>query len=192
VNLPLLIALSTLTAGSALAETGSAKPGPIQPPPEEQVSAVTPQSFCDELARAARNRKAEGDKVAAERSRLEKLLSEITRAREALKNETEQLEQLLKQADGRQGKSASKPDERAAAKAGREAQSDPPRVDMVAKSMRGLKPEQAAEVLKKLDHDLAARVLAQMRPADAAAALGKLDAGDAAKLLTDASRLKSP
>ena len=173
-----------LVGSAAVAETTPPHSDPpAAHPSEAPMPAVTPQTFCDELVRASRNRKAESDKVAAEAARLEKLATDIAHARDALRTETERLEGLLKQVDASHA---------AAPKAAAAAMVVSAHPEVIAKSMRGLAPDQAAQVLKKLDHALAARVIATMRPQDASAVLGKLEPSEAAQLLTEAAQEKSP
>jgi flagellar motility protein MotE (MotC chaperone) len=181
-------------------KTGKAIPaGPtekIEPsPPSLSSSAV-----CDELRRAARDRKQsftrleeERASLAKERTRLEKLAADIAKTREALREETARLEAILEKGGS------------ALASAGPVAATDartavPTRasirqaqLDSLAKTMKGMKPDQAAAMLNKIDRDLAAEVLRRMRPADVGAVMEKLKPETAAELFaTMASEEKRP
>jgi flagellar motility protein MotE (MotC chaperone) len=121
-----------------------------------------------------------------ERARLEQLASDITRAREALRADTARLEQMLKS----RGESGGMPVGDPLAEGGPAA---PPlsekdlqkeQLDSVSKALKGMKPEQAAAIVARLDRLLAAEILRRMRPADAGAVMGQLKPEVAAELAT--------
>lgn len=122
-------------------------------------------------------------------------LAEIERAREALRQETARLEALLK-ATGNCNGSVGMPigDGMATAPvippaALREAPAE--QIDSVSKALKGMKPEQAAPVVARLDRGLAAEILLRMKPADAGAILGLLKPELAAELATQIATRKS-
>jgi flagellar motility protein MotE (MotC chaperone) len=129
----------------------------------------------------------------SDRTRLEQLASEITQAREALRQETARLEALIKQRGSCDGEARSLPSESGpSAAAAATAAKDMAReqLESVSKAMKGMKPEQAAAVLSLLDRRLAAEVLRRMRPADAGAVMGHLKPELAAELATEIATRK--
>ena len=132
----------------------------------------------------------------SDRTRLEQLASEITQAREALRQETARLEALIKQRGSCDGEARSLPSESSpSAAVAATAAKDMAReqLESVSKAMKGMKPEQAAAVVSRLDRRLAAEVLRRMRPADAGGVMGYLKPELAAELATEiATRKPSP
>jgi len=132
----------------------------------------------------------------SDRTRLEQLVSEITQAREALRQETVRLEALIKQRGSCDGEARSLPSESSpSATVAATAAKDMAReqLESVSKAMKGMKPEQAAAVVSRLDRRLAAEVLRRMRPADAGGVMGYLKPDLAAELATEiATRKPSP
>ena len=132
----------------------------------------------------------------SDRTRLEQLASEITQAREQLRQETARLEALIKQRGSCDGEARGLPSESSpSATVTAAAAKDMAReqLESVSKTMKGMKPEQAAAVVSRLDHRLAAEVLRRMRPADAGAVMGYLKPELAAELATEiATRKPSP
>ncbi len=129
----------------------------------------------------------------SDRTRLEQLASEITQAREALRQETARLEVLIKQRGSCDGEARSLPSESSpsaavSATAARDMARE--QLESVSKTMKGMKPEQAAAVVSHLDHRLAAEVLRRMRPADAGAVMGYLKPELAAELATEIAMRK--
>jgi len=181
-------------ASPAGAATSAATPSPdpaAAPPPEKRgadgavqraeanaaparkesrppVPALTPRALSDELRRSARERAKEQARLEAERERLARQAKEIAEARAALKEETARLEGLL-------GKGAGGP-----GKAGTSGEAAP--LDALARTVKGMKAEQAAALLTRLDRALAAAILERMRPADAAVVMDKLDPSVGAQL----------
>jgi flagellar motility protein MotE (MotC chaperone) len=129
----------------------------------------------------------------SDRVRLEQLASEVAHAREALRQETARLEALVKQVGTCGGETRSSPSESdpaaaAAAAAARDAARE--QLDSVSKTLKGMKPEQAAAVVSLLDRRLASEVLRRMRPADAGALMGYLKPEVAAGLATEIATRK--
>lgn len=156
----------------------------LPPPP-----ALTSESLCAELQKQANGRKAEKARLDAERKalngerkKLEAKAEEIENARAQLKAETERLEQLLDQA-GKAGLGAPSPVK--AGTTGR-AQGNAP---ALAKTIKSMKPPQAAALVSKLDVGLAARVLQLMSAKDSGAVLAAVKPELAAELVTAMSTL---
>jgi hypothetical protein len=135
----------------------------------------------------------------SERERLEELAAEIARAREALRQDTARLEAMLQKP--RPGRGAG--DGAGAAGEGGDAKlpigeplrpsaaPEPPRepfkgqIDAVSRAMKGMKPEQAAAIVARLDRTLGAEILRRMPSADAGAVMGHLKPELAADLATE-------
>lgn len=128
-------------------------------------------------------------KQLTERARLEQLASEITQARESLRQETARLEELIRQRGSCDGElraaAVAAADPKAAADADAAKDAAREQMESVSKAMKGMKPEQAAAVVTRLDHRLASEILRRMRPADAGAVLGFLRPELAAELATE-------
>lgn len=124
-------------------------------------------------------------------------LADIEKAREALRQETARLEALLKATGNCGGGIGMTMGEGFAASpmvsptALREAPTE--QIDAVSKTMKGMKPEQAAALVARLDRSLAAEIIRRMKPADAGAILGLLKPELAAELATHiATRKPAP
>lgn len=132
-------------------------------------------------------------------TKVEKMLAEVAKAREALHQDTLKLEALaaaaaLKPAppqvnpDDEGGESDGRPRTEGEAASGGAATSGgkPAKnpLDVLAKALRGIKPEQAAPIVTRLDPQLAASVLQRMPPADAGKILAAMKADNAAVLAT--------
>jgi flagellar motility protein MotE (MotC chaperone) len=126
-------------------------------------------------------------------------LADIEKAREALRQETARLEALLK-ASGNCGGTFSggggmpigeglAPTTPVSATALREAPAE--QIDTVSKAMKGMKPEQAAGLVARLDRGLAAEIMRRMKASDAGAILGLLKPELAAELATQIATRKS-
>ncbi|BDG07972.1 magnesium transporter MgtE N-terminal domain-containing protein [Anaeromyxobacter paludicola] len=129
---------------------------------------LTARALLDELrqTRAGQARAgAEREALAAERARLDRTAAEIAQARAALRDETARLETLV-------GHGATC----AAA-----APTVPPEV--LAKTLKVMKPEQAAGVIAKLDRPLAVELLRHMKPAEAGPVLDRMSTERAAELI---------
>jgi len=129
------------------------------------------------------------DMAAAPLTKVEQMLAEVTKARESLHDDTARLEAMLAQG-ARETAARAEPaeDENAAAQgpggAGKPAKNP---LDVLAKAMRGIKPEQAAPIVTRLDKHLAASVLQRMPPADAGKILAAMKPETAAELATQIS-----
>jgi flagellar motility protein MotE (MotC chaperone) len=169
--------------------TGSADAGvepraEANPPPS-----ITSSALCDELRKSAMAKKAALSKIeeerkalVAERAKLEETAAEIARAREQLKEETQRLEALIEESKGL------KPALGGAARAptGPVVGSN---VANLAKTMKAMKPAQAAQLVSRMDSRLAAQVLQQMSPKDSGAVLANVKADVAAELMASLAAL---
>jgi flagellar motility protein MotE (MotC chaperone) len=144
----------------------------VAPTPEEFDAPVVPPSltskaFLDEIRTSARDQRTSKQRREDERNRLEALAKEVADARAALRAETERLEAAKKPAA-----SAGTAEEKAKSYVA------------LAKTVKGMRPEKAAELVSNLDRPLAVELLRRIRPADAAAILEKLKADTAADLVS--------
>ena len=157
---------------AAVARTHPAAPA-VAPTPEELEAppvppSLTSKAFLDEIRASAQERNTQKQRRDDERSRLEALAKGIAEARAALRQETERLEGAAKKpADG----SAGSPEARAKSYLA------------LAKTVKGMRPEKAAELVSNLDRPLAVELLRRIRPSDAAAILEKLKSETAADLV---------
>ena len=133
---------------------------------------------------------AEPSAQASEHGRPMQTVSDIERARELLRQETARLETLLKSAGNCGGGGGGmamgeplQPTTPISATTLREAASE--QIDTVSKAMKGMKPEQAAAMIGRLDRGLAAEILRRMKSTDAGAILGLLKPDLAADLATE-------
>jgi hypothetical protein len=131
----------------------------------------------------------------ADHGRPTQTVSDIEKAREALRQETARLEALLKAAGncggGGSGMAMGEPLLPATAIPAatlREAAGE--QIDSVSKAMKGMKPEQAAALIGRLDRGLAAEILRRMKATDAGAVLGLLKPDLAAELATEIATRK--
>jgi flagellar motility protein MotE (MotC chaperone) len=138
---------------------------------------------------------AETSSPAAERGHPTQNVSDIEKARESLRQETARLEALLKAAGNCSGGGGGMamgepllPTAPVSATALREAASE--QIDSVSKAIKGMKPEQAAAVVARLDRGLAAEILRRMKASDAGAILGLLKPDLAAELATEIATRK--
>jgi flagellar motility protein MotE (MotC chaperone) len=163
---------------------------PAKRTPKSVLPTLTATALKSEL-RQSLAKPGEATAPVSDRARLEQLASEIASAREALRQETARLEALIKQV-GAYGELRSSPENDpaavAAAAAAREASRE--QLDSVSKTLKGMKPEQAAAVVSLLEHRLAAEVIRRMRPADAGALMGYLKPELAAALATEIATRK--
>jgi flagellar motility protein MotE (MotC chaperone) len=150
---------------------------------------LTQRALCDELRKTAKERASfqkqledEKKAVAAEKAHLEEIVADITKQRQALKEETARLEALLARASGEAPKTAGAP----------AAKPIKPDFEGLAKTVRSMKPDQAASLITRVDRDLGAKVLSRMKPQDAGAILEKLKPELAADLLADMASLPAP
>jgi flagellar motility protein MotE (MotC chaperone) len=156
-------------------------------------------ALATELREGARRRSEDLAALQRERADLEKLAAEVAAARAALRDETQRLEARLEVLR----KEAASHDERTArARAdGRDAgsskgapadeQPDPARAEALAKTLKGMKADQAAALIGQLQRPLATAVLRRLKPGDAAAVLGRMKTAEAAELFTMLSHAES-
>jgi len=130
---------------------------------------LTSKALLEELRRSAKDRQSEQGTLADQRKKLETLAQEIEKSRAALREETARLQSAVAS-----GAKAEKP---AGQKAG------PSPIDTLAKTTKGMKAEQAAAMLTRLDRGLAAAILNHMRPGDSALVLEKMEPATAAALV---------
>ena len=163
-------------------EAPEAPPGQGPPPP----SPLTMDGLRQQLHR---DRADGSDLDAPPRVKLEQLLSEVTKARESLHADTAKLEAMA-------GNEASAdPAAAAAAPSGVAGPAGPPPknpLDVLAKALRGIKPEQAGPIVARLDKGLAATVLLKMPPVDAGKIMGALKPEVAAELATQIAMRAPP
>jgi flagellar motility protein MotE (MotC chaperone) len=163
---------------------------------QERYAAVVPpaltlSSLQQEMGKGIRKTTETNASAGSERERLEQLAADIAKAREALRVETARLEALLKASGncgggGGIGMLMGDPLSGAPAVSAaslREAPNE--QIDSVSKALKGMKPEQAAAVIARLDRGLAAEVLRRMRPADAGSVMGIIKPELAAELATE-------
>jgi flagellar motility protein MotE (MotC chaperone) len=132
---------------------------------------------------------------AAETGSSSQTIADIEKAREMLRQETARLEALLKSTGGC-GAGGNMPIGEPLASASplspnavREA--PPEQIDAVSKAIKGMKPEQAAAMVGRLDRTLAAEILHRMKAVDAGAVLGLLKPELSAELATIIATRKS-
>lgn len=145
--------------------------------------ALTGRALAEELRRSAGGRASEQEALAAERARLEKLSAEIADARAALKKETERLGELVKAAPGAGAGLGRRPGAKGA---------PPSALESISRTLKNMKPDQAAGLLGRLDRPLAAALLIRMKPGDAAAVLDRMNGEQSAALVTLLARKESP
>lgn len=147
---------------------------------------LTGYALRSELRNAANP--ADDKTMRSEREKLEQLASDIARSRELLRLETARLEALIKSVAPDSGGTtvSGGTDAMPGLAALLAATKDIPKeqIDAVSKQMKGMKPEQAGQVISRLDRALAAEILRRMRPNDAGAVLGFVKPELAAELAT--------
>ena len=150
--------------------------GPITPP-------IKLSTMREEMNRPPR--KEERPLSRAEREKLEQLAAEINKAREGMRQETARLEALLAARDAAQPASSNNNTNSAAdgaAETGKKVQTP---LDSLAKAMRGMKPEQAAPIISRVDRKLGADVLLRMPAVDAGKVMGVCSPQVAAELTAE-------
>ena len=146
-----------------------------QGPPTVLPPSLTPNALRDELRAASQRRQDELAAIARERTRLEKLSTDIATARAALESETARLDDKVKKAEAAKPTGPQPPttDGQPRGK---------PSGETLAKTLKGMKPDQAAALVSRLERRLAVNLLRQMRPADAGGVLEKMRPETAAEL----------
>lgn len=153
-------------------------PSPASPPP------LNMAGLRDEARRENGAKKI--DPGASPRTKVEQMLSEIGKTREALHGETIKLEALLATEPAEGGGAGAAGG--ATGPGGKPAKNP---LDILAKALRGIKPEAAAPIVSRLDKRLAATVLQRMPPVDAGKIMGAMKPDTAAELATQIA-LRSP
>jgi flagellar motility protein MotE (MotC chaperone) len=194
-------------AGKAEAPKGDAhgdvhaseKPAPKKGPASKpsRVTAPAPPSLTGSALRQELKQNGGAEERAAgaptsERARLEQMAAEITKAREALKQDTARLQEMLRGGgDGRMpiGDGMDAGASLGGAAASKEAMKE--QILTVSKAMKGMKPEQAAAIISRLDRVLASEILRRMKPADAGAVMASVKPELAAELATAIATRKS-
>ncbi len=158
--------------------------------PGFQSPSLAPLAMCAELRQNGEERASKKNRwqeerkaLATERARLEKLASDIAAAREGLKAETARLEKLINANAARRPVPATAPEE-TVAKAAAPKKADPAQLATLAKTMKAMKPEQAAALVQRLDRALAVDLIGRMSPALAGAVIAKLSPELAAEMMT--------
>lgn len=175
--LALAIAATSGVAPPAAAPSRSVLRAPRATPPS-----LTPGALALELREANRRRFEELADIQRERARLEQLAAEIAAARRELARESALLDEKtakLQELSSQQRPATTPPPapEPAALPADAQAQA-------LARTLKGMKPDQAAALIGRLEKPLAVAVLAKLRPADAAGVLGRMPSSNAAELFT--------
>jgi hypothetical protein len=151
-------------------------PGQGPPPP-------SPLTVSDLRQETNRERGPGGELNAPPRVKLEQLLSEVGKARQSLHDDTLKLEALAGNESARAAEPAAGGDAPTVpALPGQPPPKNP--LDVLAKALRGIKPEQAGPIVARLDKGLAATVLLKMPPGDAGKIMGALKPEVAADLAT--------
>jgi flagellar motility protein MotE (MotC chaperone) len=147
-------------------------PSPASPPP------MTMGGLRDEVRRE--NAVGRIDPAASPRTKVEQMLTEIVKTREALHAETLRLQGMMAE-DAPEGTVPGGAPNSATTAGGKPAKHP---LDILAKALRGIKPEQAAPIVSRLDKRLAATVLQRMPPVDAGKIMGAMKPDTAAELAT--------
>jgi hypothetical protein len=164
-------------AKSGEAGAGGEEPtGPLTPP-------LKLNALRDEMSRPPA-RHDEHAATKAEREKLEKLAAEINKAREGLRQDTAKLEAMLAARDAAPAPVASAGTP-SSGDSGEPAKKVPLPIDNLAKAIRGMKPEQAAPIISRVDRKLAADVLLRMPGADAGKVMGVCKPEVAAELAAE-------
>jgi flagellar motility protein MotE (MotC chaperone) len=168
--------------------SAAARPPPVTPTTDDLAAPSVPPSvgvkaFLDEVGSASRDQRAIRLRNDQERVRLEKLAKEIAEARAALRVETARLEALIQKASERPPPVPVTAPIVAAASPATAASTSKPSHEALAKTLKGMRPERAADLLARLDPALAVSLLGQSKPGDVAAILEKLKPEAAADLV---------
>lgn len=140
---------------------------------------LAPAALADELRDATSRRRQELAAIRAEREALEKLRADIAAARRSLAEETTRLEERLRGQE--KGAAAGGGPQRPAGPAPAPGKGP---LDTLARTLKGMKSEQAAVVVGRLEKPLAVELLRRMRPADAAQLLDRMKPEAAAEMVT--------
>ncbi len=146
-------------------------------------SSLTIGAFRDELRRSPAE--VEKESLKKERTHLDESATAVATAREELRKNTARLEDLLRKVVAAKGtpvdESSPEWDPALAPKPG------PGKMplDVLAKAMRGMRPEQAAPIVSRLSRTLGADLMQRMPPADAGAVMGQMKPEVAAEVAAE-------
>ncbi|HEY8922771.1 MAG TPA: hypothetical protein VIU64_00250 [Polyangia bacterium] len=160
------------------------KPGEDPPPP----SPLTMDALRQDMKRGKDSGGISPDAPA--RTKVEQVLAEMVKTRAALRDDTSRLENLT--VDGLSAGDAAAPGGGPAVPGapGQPPQKNP--LDVLAKALRGIKPDQAAPIVARIDRRLAATVLLKMPPVDAGKIMGALKPDVAAEIATEIAMRARP
>ena len=154
---------------------------------EEPAGPITPPLKLNALREEMSHPPARHDEHAAtkaEREKLEKLAAEINKAREGLREDTAKLEAMLAARDAAPSPVASAGTP-SSGDSGEPAKKVPSPLDNLSKAIRGMKPEQAAPIISRVNRKLAADILLRMPGADAGKVMGVCKPDVAAELAAE-------
>jgi flagellar motility protein MotE (MotC chaperone) len=142
--------------------------------------ALSSRALLDELRRTSKDRQADQTSLAQQSQKLQALQQDIEKSRAALREETTRLQGLVAagESKARGGKAT---DRKGTAKGS--LQPEPTPLESLAKTTRNMKPDQAAEMMTRLDRGLATAILTHMKPAEAALVLEKMEPATSAALV---------
>ena len=153
-----------------------------EPPPRTYAiipPALSSRALLEELRHTSKDRQAEQTGMAQQTQQLQALQQDIERSRAALREETARLQALIATGDVRS--KDKKEGWKTSAKGPQKPEPTP--IDSLAKTARGMKPDQAAAMMAQLDRGLAAAILNHMKPVDAALVLEKMEPATSAALV---------
>ena len=183
-------AMKPLKRGPALLRHARPSATPVAPPvkPGEDPPPPSPLTM-DALRQDVKRSKDSGaiSPDAPARTKVEQVLAEMVKTRAALRDDANRLESLT---DGGGAEPAA-----AGAEPGPPGSEKPPQknpLDVLAKALRGIKPDQAAPIVARIDRNLAATVLLKMPPVDAGKIMGALKPDVAAELATQIALRAKP
>ena len=160
-------------------------------PPVRMPATVTNAALATELKNHANEQKLARSSMQKERARLEELKGELDASRTALKEETARLEATIAAARSTPGSSPT-PTSIAPVPVKPATKQQRPQLQALAKTIKGMKPEQAALMVARLDRQLASDILREMKPAEAGAILDKLKPELAADLIATMAAQLAP
>ena len=187
-------AASSKRRGPALLRSAPKRPAAPPPPPAKPGEDPAPPSplTMDALRQEVKRGKDSGgiSPDAPARTKVEQVLAEMVKTRAALRDDTSKLENLT--VDGLSAGEAGAPGGGPAAPGapGQPPQKNP--LDVLAKALRGIKPDQAAPIVARIDRRLAATVLLKMPPVDAGKIMGALKPDVAAEIATEIAMRARP
>lgn len=158
-----------------------------EPPPRTYAiipPALSSRALLDELRHTSKDRQAEQTGMAQQTQKLLALQQDIERSRAALREETARLQALIAAGDVRskdKKEGSRNPDTKTSAKGPQKPDLTP--IEGLARTARGMKPDQAAAMMAQLDRGLAATILNHMKPVDAALVLEKMEPATSAALV---------